>query len=174
MTLVLETPRLAVRQFRGEDAAALHEVCGDPYTMSLVGDGSTLDLAGCARWIATSQRHYAARGFGAWALFVRGTDTLAGYCGIAAAPRRADPELIYALRPAWWGRGLASELVPALIHCGLGACGLPRLVATVLPGNHASRRVLEKSGLHCTGEELDPEGLRLLVYVIEGPAPGSS
>lgn len=172
MTLVLETPRLAVRQFRAEDAAPLHKLCGDPRAMALVGDGSTLDLAGCARWIATSQRHYAARGFGAWAVCIRGQDTLAGYCGIAPAPRRSDPELIYALRPECWGQGLATELLPALIAFGLGPCGLPRLVATVLPRNHASRRVLEKSGLHCTGEEEDPEGLRLLVYVLERSAPG--
>jgi RimJ/RimL family protein N-acetyltransferase len=168
MTLVLETARLAVRQLGPGDAAALHEVCGDPRTMALVGDGSTLDLAGCARWIATSQRHYAARGYGAFGLWVRGTDALAGYGGIAPAPRRSDPELIYALRPEWWGQGLASELLPPLIAFGLAACGLPRLVATVRPDNRASRRVLEKSGLHCTGEEVDGEGLRLLVYVVEG------
>lgn len=174
MTLVLETPRLAVQQFRAGDAAALHKVCGDPRTMALVGDGSTLDLPGCTRWIATSQRHYATRGYGAFGLWVRGTEALAGYCGIAPAPRRADPELIYALRPQWWGQGLISELLPALIAYGLGPCGLPRLVATVRPDNPASRRVLEKSGLHCTGEEVDPEGLRLLVYVLEGPVPGRS
>lgn len=168
MDALFTTPRLAVRPFQPLDAAALHRICGDPATMARVGDGSTLSLDRCAEWIASSRRDYARRGYGAWALFVRDEPALAGYCGIVPAPRRADPELIYALRPEWWGQGLASELVPALVDFGFRTLNLGRLVATVVPGNGASQRVLEKSGLHFTGEETDRHGRMLRVFVIEG------
>lgn len=132
--------------------------------MRYVGDGMVLSLARCAGWIGESLGDYGTRGYGAWALEVAGDGGLAGYGGIVTARRRADPEIIYALRPSLWGRGLASELVPALLEYGFGACGLKRLVATVRPENRASVRVLEKSGMHCAGEELGPEGILMLIF----------
>ncbi len=167
MTIVLTTPRLTVRQFTTADAAELQVICGDRRTMRYVGDGMVLSRARCAEWIVESLTDYATRGHGAWALHVAGEEAMAGYCGIVAARRRADPEIIYALRPPLWGRGLASELVPALLDHGFRTCGLRRLVATVRPENHASVRVLEKAGMHCAGEELGPEGILMLIYALD-------
>lgn len=167
MPVVLTTPRLTVRQFTTADAAGLQAICGDRRTMRYVGDGMVLSRERCAGWIGESLRDYATRGYGAWALQVDGAGELAGYGGIVTARRRADPEIIYALRPSLWGRGLASELVPALLEYGFGTCGLKRLVATVRPENRASVRVLEKSGMNCAGEELGPEGILMLIYALD-------
>lgn len=179
MTTVFFTGRLRVRQFVTADAAALHGVCGNRRTMRLVGDGRVLSREDCARWIGASLTHYAALGHGAWALCLADKDMtdkavadepeIIGYCGIVPARRRSDPEIIYALSPAWWGQGLASELVPALLNHGFAACGLRRLMATVRPENVASVRVLERAGMHCTGEELETEGISLLVYALDAP-----
>ncbi len=139
--------------------------------MRYVGDGMTLSLARCAEWIGESLADYATRGYGAWAVQMEGVPGLAGFAGIVTARRRADPELIYALRPDLWGRGLASELVPALLDYGFGPCGLPRLVATIRPENRASLRVVEKAGMHCAGEELAAEGILMLVYALDRPSP---
>jgi len=167
VTAVLTTPRLSVRQFTTADAAELHAVCGDRRTMRHVGDGMVLSPARCAEWIGESLTDYGTRGHGAWAIHVLGEPPMAGYCGIVSARRRADPEIIYALRPPLWGRGLASELVPALLDYGFGTCGLKRLVATVRPENLASVRVLEKAGMHCAGEELGPEGILMLIFALD-------
>ncbi|MBL8201050.1 MAG: GNAT family N-acetyltransferase [Chromatiales bacterium] len=167
MTTVLTTPRLTVRQFTTADVAGLHEICSDKRTMRYVGDGMVLSPGRCAGWIGESLTDYAARGYGAWALHVAGEQPMAGYCGIVSARRRADPEIIYALRPSLWGRGLTSELVPALLGYGFGTCGLKRLVATVRPENRASVRVLEKAGMHCAGEELGPEGILMLIFALD-------
>ncbi len=138
--------------------------------MRHVGDGMVLTRRRCAEWIEESLADYAARGYGAFAVHLDGEPALAGYGGIVTARRRADPELIYALRPELWGRGLASELVPALLDYGFGACALTRLVATIRPENHASIRVAEKAGMHCAGEELAVEGILMLIYALERPA----
>ena len=99
MTLVLTTPRLTVRQFTPGDAPELHGICGDRRTMRYVGDGMVLSQTRCAEWIEQSLVDYATRGYGASAVYVQGDPVMAGYCGIVAARRRADPEIIYALRP---------------------------------------------------------------------------
>jgi RimJ/RimL family protein N-acetyltransferase len=167
VTVVLTTSRLTVRQFTTADVAGLHAICGDRRTMRYVGDGMVLSRPRCAGWIEESLADYAARGHGAWALELGGETQMAGYCGIVSARRRADPEVIYALRPSLWRRGLASELVPALLDHGFRTCGLKRLVATVRPENHASVRVLEKAGMNCAGEELGPEGILMLIYALD-------
>jgi RimJ/RimL family protein N-acetyltransferase len=166
---VFSTPRLIVRQFTAADVDELHAICGDRRVMRYVGDGMILPRQRCAGWIDESLADYATRGHGAWALGVAGETTLAGYAGIVSARRRADPEIIYALRPGLWGRGLASELVPALLDHGFNGCCLPRLIATVRPENRASLRVVEKAGMHCAGEELAEEGILMLIYALDSP-----
>ena len=169
MSVILQTPRLMVREFSLADAPALQAICGNRRTMRQVGDGTTLDLARCEEWIAVSLRDYAGKGYGAWAVFLKGAAEMAGYAGIVSAARRADPEIIYALRPQWWRQGLAGELIPALLDYGFSRHGLPRIVATVAPGNIASCRAVERTGMHCAGEEIEPDGSRMLVYAIEAP-----
>jgi len=170
--MILTTPRLSARRFVRGDDAELHAICGDRRTMRYVGDGMTLDRGRCAEWIAESLVDYSTRGYGASALYAHGDTNMAGYCGIVTAPRRADPEIIYALRPRFWGQGLGSELVPALLEFGFGHCGLPRLVATIRTDNHASIRVAEKAGMHCAGEELAEEGIVMLIYALDAPRSG--
>lgn len=141
--------------------------------MRHVGDGMTLSPRRCTEWIDESLVDYATRGYGASALYVQGEASMAGYCGIVTARRRADPEIIYALRPQFWGQGLASELVPALLEFGFGPCGLTRLVATIRPENNASLRVVEKAGMHCAGEELAQEGILMLIYALDAGRHGA-
>lgn len=169
MSVILQTSRLMVREFSLADAPALQGICGNRRTMRQVGDGTTLDLARCEEWIAVSLRDYAGKGYGAWAVFVKGEEQMAGYAGIVSAARRADPEIIYAFQPRWWRQGLAGELIPALLEYGFAKCCLPRIVATVAPGNIASCRAVERAGMHCAGEETEPDGSSMLVYAIEAP-----
>lgn len=169
MSLILQTPRLLVREFSLADAPALHLICGNRRTMRHVGDGTTLDLARCTEWIRVALRDYAGKGYGAWGVFVQGAEPMAGYAGIVSAARRADPEIIYALQPQWWRQGLAGELIPALLAHGFARHGLSRIVATVAPANIASCRAVERVGLHCAGEEIQPDGSTMLIYAIEAP-----
>ena len=57
-------------------------------------------------------------------------------------------ELGYRLRREHWGRGLASEGAAALVDWGLGSGGYDRIAACTMTVNHASRRVMEKIGMH--------------------------
>lgn len=141
--------------------------------MRLVGEGRALSRRRCAEWIDESLVDYATRGYGASAVHVAEETRLAGYCGIVAARRRSDPEIIYALRPELQGQGLGTELVKGLLDFGFGTCGLRRLVASIRPENIASLRVAEKAGMHCAAEELGPEGIPMLIYVAESPAYSS-
>ncbi len=59
----------------------------------------------------------------------------------------AEVEIGWAIAPARWRQGLATELARTSIELGFGTLELGRLVAFTLPHNIASRRVMEKAGL---------------------------
>ena len=53
----------------------------------------------------------------------------------------------YGFLPEFWGQGRATEIAQACIRIGLAQLGFSSLVAVTLTDNHASQRVLVKSGL---------------------------
>lgn len=61
-------------------------------------------------------------------------------------------EVGYWLLPDYWGQGYATEAASAVCRACPDAMGFPAsdISAHVMVGNHASRRVLEKSGLKVT------------------------
>ena len=80
-------------------------------------------------------------------------------------PDGEDVEVAYRLARSAWGRGVATEAAGALVRHGLGALGLPRLVAVTYPDNHASQRVLDKLGFERRGL-IDYKGVRTAYHVL--------
>jgi RimJ/RimL family protein N-acetyltransferase len=82
------------------------------------------------------------------------------FCGLAAliavtrthrALRYDRAELAYWLRPEAQGRGLMTEAGEAVIAHAFDVLGLRRLVASHVPENEASRRVIERWGFRFIG-----------------------
>ncbi|MEJ0062293.1 MAG: GNAT family N-acetyltransferase [Alphaproteobacteria bacterium] len=73
-------------------------------------------------------------------------DVLMGQLGVHLTADPEEIEIGYWIGTAFWGRGAASRAVAAVT--GMLADALPdhTIIAECLPGNHASLRVLEKSG----------------------------
>jgi uncharacterized protein (DUF1697 family) len=58
-----------------------------------------------------------------------------------------EVEVAYLLGRRYWGRGLATEAVGAILRLGFEGYGFRRIVAAVDPANVASIRVAEKAGM---------------------------
>ena len=59
-----------------------------------------------------------------------------------------EVELGYALRPEWWGRGLATEMSRTALEVGFERLrASASIVAFTMPTNVRSRHVMEKLGL---------------------------
>lgn len=162
----IDTERLVVRQFGSSDVDELHAVCSDPEVVRFVDVGEPLPRDQCELWIERSLANYESRGYGAAAVIERESGRFIGYAGIVHAPDRTEPEIIYAFEKAAWGRGLASELVPPLVHFGLVDCRLPLLLATIAAENTPSRRVVEKCGFRLRELEANADGSATAVYEI--------
>ena len=94
---------------------------------------------------------------GLWALHHRSTGRFVGYCGVARGEDTGEPELMYALLPAWWGQGLGTEAAAAVVE--LADRSLPELLATADPANVASLRILARLGFTVTHTAADVHGL---------------
>ena len=110
--------------------------------MRWVGDGQPITQAACEQWLAVTQANYAKRGYGMFALEDRRTGSVLGFCGIVHPGGQPEPEVKYAFLRAYWGGGLATEALTALVAYGARAHALTQLTATAAPANAASHRVL--------------------------------
>ncbi|MEM9351916.1 MAG: GNAT family N-acetyltransferase [Planctomycetota bacterium] len=61
---------------------------------------------------------------------------------------RLSAELGYWIGEPYWGRGIISDAIPAVVDDAFERLGLSRLIAVVFDCNPASARVLEKSGFY--------------------------
>ncbi len=74
-----------------------------------------------------------------------------------------EVEAAWAIVPARWGEGLATEMAQAAIEVGFEELELPWIVALTLPDNLASRRVMEKTGF-AYQREIEYAGLPHVLY----------
>jgi ribosomal-protein-alanine N-acetyltransferase len=151
----LETARLALRPLSGSELDAVHRISNDPLVRRYLWDDQPVSKAAVEGVISRSLKTFAAEGFGLFGVRLRdGDGELIGYCGLLHLGVTGRVELLYALLPGWWGRGLATEAARACLRFAFEELGLERVVAGADPPNTASLRVLEKLGMRPIGELL--------------------
>ena len=163
----LRTERLLLRQWRQTDRPAFAAMNADPevrrfFTRTLTAEESDASAD-------RIERHIAEHGFGFWAIEAPCVAPFIGFVGLAhvrfEAPFAPAVETGWRLARAHWNRGYATEAARAALAHGFGALGLREIVSFAVPGNVASRRVMEKIGMrqdldgsfdHPSLEESDP------------------
>lgn len=157
------TARLDFREMTPADLDAMATLLGDPVVMWVYPHPYSRDEA--LGWIERNVKLYRVRGFGLWLLTLRDTGEFVGECGLVpqVVEGQDQIEVGYHIRPALWGRGLATEAVTACRDFARDVVGLDRLVALIDPRNVASQRVATKAGLAFEHEAMVP-GKLLQVY----------
>jgi len=137
--LTITTERVTLREPRLADARRVALLAGDYAVASMTARMPyPYGLADAEDWLAA----VAAEG-GAFAIDFDGE--LIGCCGFAVVDE-TESEIGYWLGRAWWGRGLATEAVAALVRHAFSVPRRRRLVASHFVDNPASGRVLQKNG----------------------------
>jgi RimJ/RimL family protein N-acetyltransferase len=140
-----------LRRFTTADADALAALHGDAAVMRYIDDGRPVPRDVVEQvTLPAILREYdeLPTGFGQFAALA---PDFAGWFALKPATSTGldpdDVELGYRLRPAAWGRGLATEGARTLVCRAFTSLGVDRVVATTMAVNTGSRRVLEKAGL---------------------------
>ena len=175
MTFILETERLALREWEPDDAEALYVLMGDAEVMRYVDVGKPWEIGRVREWIGRLNESYRTRGFSRWAVVERDGGLVVGSCGFAPLPWSGEIDFGYMFRRDRWGRGYASEITPAVLRHGFERYGFEEVVASIDPKNDASRRVLEKIGFAYRHNEVQPgEEEESEIYFMSNPSGAKS
>jgi RimJ/RimL family protein N-acetyltransferase len=150
--IILETPRLVLRQFTAGDVDNLFNLNSDPEVMRYLTGGRATPREEIRDRIIP--HHLGVYGrldrLGTWAAESAATGEFLGWFHFRpghGSDDITDVELGYRLRRSSWGKGYATEGSRALISLGFADLGVQRVFALVMTVNTGSRRVLEKCGL---------------------------
>jgi RimJ/RimL family protein N-acetyltransferase len=145
----LRTERLLLRRWRDEDRHPFASLNADPRVMEHMPGLLTRAESDAAA--ARIEEHFAAHGFGLWAVEIPGVAPFAGFVGLSVPRFQAAftpcVEVGWRLAAAHWGQGYATEGARAALAAAFGELGLEEVVSFTVPGNVASRRVMEKLGM---------------------------
>jgi len=145
---VIETQRLALREFRLDDAAFILELLNEPGWLRFIGDRGLRTLEAARGYLVKGpMAMYARLGFGLWAVQRTADATLLGMCGLIRRDGLDDVDIGFAFLERHQGRGYAFEAASAVMAHASGTLGLRRIVGITDADNVASIRLLERIGL---------------------------
>jgi [ribosomal protein S5]-alanine N-acetyltransferase len=146
--MLIETNRLILREFQRKDLQELAPILADPNVMKFSPTGVN-SIEQVEKKIEGFISSYEELGFGKWAVILKESNQLLGYCGIAVdrIDDKDETELGYRLDSRYWEQGLATEAASAVIKYGFEQIKLPYILGIVERANLASVRVLEKVGM---------------------------
>jgi RimJ/RimL family protein N-acetyltransferase len=153
MQQILQTSRLTLRPCAEADMVVLHYHWMEPEVRHYLWDGRLINQETVLEFVNSSLESSRKHGYGLWILLTKPEGTFCGVCGLRDGEVEG-PDLLYSIAPKYWSSGFATESAGCVLQYGFAELGLRNIVATVDKPNVASIRVLEKLGLHLTGEKL--------------------
>ena len=149
---VLSTKRLTLRAATAKDVGEFQALLSIPDVTRFSNwpdAPNKTQVERSLRWMA--KVHASGKGC-AWIIEIAGSKAIAGAIRFNSFEKKwRVGEIGYELHPDYWGKGLMTEALRAVVACGHQTFRLNRIDAWTLPGNGASDRVLEKSGFRHEG-----------------------
>lgn len=169
MKIILETPRLILREVAEQDAQGFFDMDSDPEVARYVGGVPVETLEKSLEMIRFIQKQYADYGIGRWSVLVKSSGEFAGWCGlkrmagIVVNGRSDFVDIGYRFQQKHWGQGYATEAAQATLNHGFAQMGFDEICAFADVRNDASIHVLTKIGLE-RGPEFEWEGTKCVWF----------
>lgn len=160
------TATLSYRPPRPGDLAFVTDLYARPEVVAHRPDPTPDGPEVCRMRLDRDIAHWAAHGFGRWAVEAGGQ--LVGFGGLGVVEGSEELNISYHVHPDHWGHGMASAIAARAVGHGFDRLGAPRIRGLVRAANPASARVLLKLGFRRDGE-VTLHGAPTLRYVL---APG--
>jgi [ribosomal protein S5]-alanine N-acetyltransferase len=161
----LETERLWLCPWETSDIAAARTVFTDPEVMRYINGGVPRSDDEIRESISRQQNHLRSNGFCLWKLLLKPDGRFIGDCGLQPLELdgASEIEIGWRLAKDQWGRGLATEAALVALHHAVEYARLQRVIAIAMPQNRASRRIMEKLGMHFERAS-SKDGFEVVVY----------
>lgn len=152
--LTLETDRLILRPMGPQDADAVVAFFKDERA-SMVGGGEDEWQAGKMFYLLLG--HWTHRGYGMWAVTMKGDDTAIALVGPFFPISRPETEVGWLiLDPDYEGQGIAAEAARAAIEDAWTRLGWNEMVHYIDPANVASIKLAERLGAYLDEGAVQP------------------
>lgn len=152
MQIVLETPRLILRQFTQEDAPLILSLNSDPEIVKYVHEPTLKTIEQAEKILTDIILPQYKNNLGRWAIHVKDSMDFIGWCGLKHLPEPDEIDLGYRLMQKAWGHGYATEAAQASLDYGFKELDLKLITGRAHIENLASIKVLEKLDMDFIGE----------------------
>ena len=144
---IIETKRLILRQVTTEDATDMFDYLSDQDVVKPMGLDpfqTVKDVWDEIRWYTSIYEE----GTGIrWGITLKDSGKVIGSCGfLNRLTKHYRAEVGYEISKDYWGQGIASEALEAVVKYGYHHLQLERIEALIEPENVPSQRLVEKQG----------------------------
>ena len=144
---VLETERLALREFTADDADVVLRLVNEPSFLRYIGDRGVRTLEDARKYIADGPvAGYARDGHGLMRVERKSDGASLGMCGLLKREALPDPDIGFSFFPEYWSQGYALEAASAAMRHVRKTLGIGRILAITTLDNASSMRLLDKLG----------------------------
>lgn len=144
--IILETPRLYLREMTVDDASNAYGLNLDPDVVKYTGDVSFVSVDEAREFLANYD-HYKKYGFGRWAVIEKMNHEFLGWCGLKYTPEDDEFDIGFRFLKKYWNKGYATEAAKPCIEFGFNKWDMQVIVGRAMKENIGSIKVLEKIGL---------------------------
>jgi RimJ/RimL family protein N-acetyltransferase len=164
----LNTQRLHLRASTSDDVNAVYKIFSDPDVTRFWDEPIWTDTSQAIELIESARTGVANNTTFFWCICDPGSGEVIGICALRHySEKHKSIEIIYALLPSHWGRGMMGELIPELTAFGFNQLDLNRIHGETDPRNVASGKVLLNAGF-------TQEGLLRENWIYAGSPPSDT
>ena len=167
---VMRTKRMLLRPWTREDVDSLHALWTAPEVRRYLWDDIVITRDTAEQVVESHLDTVKRHGIGYWALHILPSiglvgSPVAGFCGFRFIGNGPEIELMYGLRPEYWGTGLATEACIASLESLWRSTKLAQVYARTDPQNQKSVQVMLRLGMtHVSTTQ------SMVTYVLRRPA----
>ena len=141
----LTTERLFLRSLDTDDIPAIYRHFSDPQVVKFLMD--PLESIDDATEVVQQLLDIFNTGKGIyWVLTLKTSCEMVGLCSFERFGPGNRGEVGFDLAPVWWGVGLMTEALTAVIHYGFQTLGLNEIIAITASDNRRAQRLLKRLG----------------------------
>jgi [ribosomal protein S5]-alanine N-acetyltransferase len=152
MHIILQTPRLILRQFTEADAPLVLSLNIDPEIVKYLHEPTLTTVEDAAEILHDIILPQYKNNLGRWAIHTKDNMDFIGWCGLKYRLDLDEIDLGYRLMQKSWGKGFATEAAQHTLAYGFNPLNLKLITGRAHIENLASIKVLEKIGMNFISE----------------------
>jgi len=146
--MIVETPRLELRELTVDDAEFILGLVNEPSFLANIGDKGVRNLDDARQFILDGPwRRNQKPGYGQFMVELKPDGIPIGVCGLLYREKLDVTDVGCAFLPAYWRQGIAHEAASAVMEYGRSTLGVEKIVGLTSKDNLASIGLLEKFGM---------------------------